>query len=67
VNPAGAGFLFRIGGAAAAVGAYKRVFDLFDGNDEAQVLAARARWREGKEAGHGLTYWRQGEQGWEKA
>jgi DNA polymerase-3 subunit chi len=67
VNPAGAGFLFRVGGAAAAEASYKRVFDLFDGNDEAQVLAARARWREAKEAGHALTYWRQGEAGWEKA
>ena len=59
VNPAGAAFLFRIGGAQAGIGAYKRVFDLFDGNDVEAVAAARARWREAKQAGHGLTYWKQ--------
>jgi DNA polymerase-3 subunit chi len=66
-NPAGAGFLFRLGGAAAEAEDFKRVFDLFDGNDEEQVLAARARWREAKAAGHGLTYWKQEETGWVKA
>jgi DNA polymerase-3 subunit chi len=66
-NPAGAQFLFIVGGAAAELAGYKRVFDLFDGNDEAEVLAARQRWREAKAQGHGLTYWRQGEAGWEKA
>ncbi|NNM55909.1 DNA polymerase III subunit chi [Acidocella sp.] len=66
-NPAGAGFLFRLGGAAAEMAPYKRVFDLFDGNDEDEVAAARARWRAAKAAGHTLTYWKQGEGGWEKA
>ena len=66
-NPAGAKFLFRLGGAAAALADFTRVFDLFDGNDEEEVLAARARWREGKAAGHGLTYWKQEETGWVKA
>ncbi len=65
-NPAGAAFLFRIGGAAVELSLYRRVFDLFDGNDEAEVAAARNRWREAKAAGHGLTYWKQGEAGWEK-
>lgn len=67
INPASAGFLFRIGGAAADVTPYKRVFDLFDGNDEAAVAAARARWRAAKAEGHGLAYWKQSETGWEKA
>jgi DNA polymerase-3 subunit chi len=66
-NPAGAKFLFRIGGAAADPAAYQRVFDLFDGNDEEEVLAARTRWREAKAAGHDLTYWKQEETGWVKA
>jgi DNA polymerase-3 subunit chi len=66
-NPAGAKFLFRIGGAQADPAAYQRVFDLFDGNDEEAVLAARARWREAKAAGHGLTYWKQEDTGWVKA
>ncbi len=65
-NPEGANFLFRIGGAAAGIAAYERVFDLFNGNSEAEVAAARTRWREAKAAGHSLTYWQQGETGWEK-
>jgi DNA polymerase III subunit chi len=43
------------------------VFDLFDGNDEAKVVAARERWRAAKETGHTLTYWKQGPRGWERA
>jgi DNA polymerase-3 subunit chi len=66
-NPAQAAFLFRIGGAASDVSAYKRVFDLFDGNGEEAVAAARQRWREAKQAGHALTYWKQTEGGWERA
>ena len=66
-NPAGAKFLFRIGGAVADTAGFTRVFDLFDGNDEAEVLAARSRWRDAKAAGHGLTYWKQEETGWVKA
>ena len=66
-TPNGAKFLFLIDGAQAAdLSAYDRVFDLFDGNDEAQVVAARARWSEAKSAGHALTYWQQGPRGWEK-
>ncbi|HQT45745.1 MAG: DNA polymerase III subunit chi [Acidocella sp. 20-63-7] len=67
VNPAGAGFLFRIGGAQVELSAYRRVFDLFDGNNAQALAAARVRWREAKEAGHELTYWKQGETGWERA
>ncbi len=66
-NPADAGFLFRLGGAGAEVDGFKRVFDLFDGNDEAQVLAARERWRAAKAEGHTLAYWKQEEAGWVKA
>jgi DNA polymerase-3 subunit chi len=66
-NPAGAKFLFLLDGAAADVTAFARVFDLFDGNDEAAVAAARGRWKAAKEAGHAMTYWRQGDRGWEKA
>jgi DNA polymerase-3 subunit chi len=39
---------------------------MFDGNDEAALAAARARWKAAKEAGHTLTYWQQTEKGWEK-
>jgi DNA polymerase-3 subunit chi len=67
INPAGAKFLFLIDGPTANLTAYTRVFDLFDGNNEAAVTAARTRWKAAKEAGHGITYWKQGATGWEKA
>lgn len=66
-NPAGAKFLFRVGGAKALPDEFLRVFDLFDGSIEAEVLAARQRWIEAKSAGHSLTYWKQEDQGWVKA
>jgi DNA polymerase-3 subunit chi len=63
----GAKYLFLVDGAETAhLGEYERVFDLFDGNDEAAVQAARQRWRAAKEAGHALSYWQQGSRGWEK-
>ncbi len=66
-NPAGARFLFRTGGVETPPEPYTRVFDLFDGNSEAETLAARQRWRVAKEAGHSLTYWKQENSGWVKA
>lgn len=65
--PNGARFLFLADGATSAhLAGYDRVFDLFDGNDEAAVAAARDRWRLWKTEGHGLAYWQQGARGWEK-
>jgi DNA polymerase-3 subunit chi len=65
--PNGARFLFLLDGSvSAALERFSRVFDLFDGNDEVAVMAARARWRAANEAGHALTYWQQGDRGWEK-
>jgi DNA polymerase-3 subunit chi len=65
--PNGARFLFLVDGAEAPdLGGFARAFDLFDGNDEAQVGRARARWRAAKTAGHALSYWQQTERGWEK-
>jgi DNA polymerase-3 subunit chi len=65
--PNGARFLFLIDGARSArLGEFSRVFDLFDGNNEAAVSAARNRWMESKAAGHTLTYWQQGARGWER-
>jgi len=68
LNPNGAEFLFLTDGAASAgLEAFERCFELFDGRDEAAVVAARDRWQEYKAAGHDLTYWRQGANGgWEK-
>jgi DNA polymerase-3 subunit chi len=63
-NPNGAHYLFLAEGAtSAAVGAFERCFELFDGNDPEAVQGARARWRAYKEAGHGLTYWQQTDAG----
>jgi DNA polymerase-3 subunit chi len=65
--PNGARFLFLLDGARSEhPEKFDRVFDLFDGKDEAAVQAARERWRAAKEAGHALTYWQQGVKGWEK-
>lgn len=65
--PNRARYLFLVGGAASArLDAFARVFDLFDGGDEAAVVAARERWKVAKAAGHALTYWQQGERGWRK-
>lgn len=63
----GARYLFLIDGAETTrIGAFDRVFDLFDGTNVAAVAAARARWTAAKAAGHTLTYWQQGPRGWEK-
>ena len=65
--PNGARFLFLLDATRSArLGEFERVFDLFDGADEAAVAAARLRWGEAKAAGYALTYWQQGERGWEK-
>ena len=68
-NPNGAAFLFLTDGVAAAdLAAWTRVFDLFDGRDDAAVAAARERWKAARDAGHTLAYWRQTDRGgWEKA
>lgn len=65
--PNGARYLFLVDGAESArLGEYVRVFDLFDGKDEAQVARARNRWRETKAAGHEQSYWQQTDRGWER-
>jgi DNA polymerase-3 subunit chi len=65
--PNGARYLFLLEGAETArLADFARVFDLFDGNDPDAVAAARARWAAAKDAGHTLTYWQQGERGWER-
>jgi len=65
--PNGARFLFLVDGAhSARLDQFDRVFDLFDGADEAAVAAARRRWTNARSAGHSLTYWQQTPLGWEK-
>jgi DNA polymerase III subunit chi len=66
-SPNGARFLFLIDGAQSTrLGEFDRVFDLFDGADEAAVAAARERWSAAKSAGHTLAYWQQGPRGWDR-
>lgn len=61
----GARFLFlALGGHSARAEEFDRIFDLFDGNSEAEVTGARARWVAAKAAGHALTYWQQSANGW---
>ncbi len=45
---------------------FARCADMFDGNDDSAVEAARERWRRAREAGHVLTYWQQTAAGWER-
>ena len=66
-NPNRAGMLVLVDGARSArLGEYARCCDIFDGNDETAVAAARQRWAEAKAAGHALTYWEQRDGKWEK-
>ena len=68
-NPNGAEFLFLVdGGQPSFLGTFQRVLDLFDGNNDAAVAAARERWKSARTAGFEVTYWKQSEAGrWEKA
>jgi DNA polymerase-3 subunit chi len=72
-NPNRADVLFLVGGAALAdwaapaLAEFTRIVLLFDGRDPEALNAARAAWRNAKEAGHDVTYWRESESGkWEK-
>lgn len=67
-NPNGARVLVLADGAVADVADWAMVLEIFDGNSEEAVVAARERWKAHKAAGHELTYWKQDDQGkWEKA
>ncbi len=66
-NPNRATMLVLVDGASTALLAdYARCCDIFDGNDEAAVAAARLRWKSAKAAGHQLVYWEQTEGRWQK-
>ncbi len=66
-NPNGATVLVLVDGADPAFKSeFDRCLDMFDGNDEAAVAAARERWKACKEQGFDVTYWQQGPRGWEK-
>lgn len=66
-NPNQADMLVLVDGVRAPdLSGFVRICDMFDGNDETAVEAARQRWREAKAAGCGLTYWEQTAAGWVK-
>lgn len=63
-NPNGAQMLVLADGVTSPhVKDYTLCCELFDGNDEDAVKAARARWSAYKADGHELTYFQQDEQG----
>ncbi len=45
---------------------YKLCCEMLDGNNPDAVSAARARWKDYKDQGFDITYWQQGQNGWEK-
>ncbi|OYX30919.1 MAG: DNA polymerase III subunit chi [Caulobacterales bacterium 32-69-10] len=66
-GPNGAQALFLLDGAEpGALDAYERCLILFDGRDEAAVAGARTSWKTLKGRGLPVSYWKQGERGWEK-
>jgi DNA polymerase III subunit chi len=72
-NPNRAEVLFLVGGAlpenwaAPQLKEYTRIVLLFDGRDTDALANARAAWKDAKEAGHDVTYWKESPGGkWEK-
>ncbi len=53
------------GATVAAPESFQRCIEIFDGRDETATQAARERYKQAKDAGHGLKYFRQSEGGWE--
>lgn len=66
-NPNRADVLFLLDGAEPGeLGDYQRCVLVFDGRAEEELQAARRRWSGFRKAGLSVSYWRQGERGWEK-
>jgi DNA polymerase-3 subunit chi len=67
-NPNGSAIRFLVDGAVpASVEDYERIVFMFDGSDEAQLLAAREEWKKLKAGGNSVTYWQQTpERRWER-
>ena len=65
-NPNEAEFLFLIYGAIEdfeSIEKYERIFNIFDGNSEADVVLARNFWKGCKDREICLNYWQQDEKG----
>jgi DNA polymerase-3 subunit chi len=66
-NPNNADVLILAQGAeSASHGNFKLCCDMIDGRDPQAVTDARVRWKQYKDQGFAVTYWQQGEKGWEK-
>ncbi|HUT50319.1 MAG TPA: DNA polymerase III subunit chi [Alphaproteobacteria bacterium] len=67
-KPNGADILILTDGATTdSFDGFDRCLELFDGNDDAAVTAARERWAEYKAASHAVVYYQQTESGgWEQ-
>ena len=65
-NPNGADVVVLTEGMITVQAGFKRCLDIFDGNNEEALSAARTRWKEAKTAGHELHYWQQTETGWQE-
>lgn len=66
-NPNEASVLILTQGAETTMhSAYSLCCEMLDGRDAEAVTQARTRWQIYKEAGHTVTYWQQGDKGWEK-
>ncbi|MBV8442371.1 MAG: DNA polymerase III subunit chi [Hyphomicrobiales bacterium] len=68
-NPNNAKMLVLLSGAEASPedDAFEEVLFLFDGRHAGAVAEARARWKALKDERRTLSYWREGEDGWERA
>lgn len=66
-NPNSANIFFYVGGAYpsdwGSLTDLARVVLLFDGRDENALARARAAWKEAKNAGHDVTYWKESSSG----
>jgi DNA polymerase-3 subunit chi len=65
-NPNGADVIVLTDGMVTAQTGFKRCLDIFDGNSDEALAAARNRWKEAKAAGHELHYWQQTDAGWQE-
>lgn len=67
-NPNGAKVLVLTDGVVASkVDDWSLVLEIFDGNEDGVVAAARQRWIGYRASGHAMAYWRQNDEGrWEQ-
>lgn len=66
-NPNGADILILTGGVQSAkMKDFSLCCEMLDGHDEHAVQEARKRWKAYKDEGFDITYWQQGDKGWEK-